>query len=195
MIAYIEGDIISVHFLPKQTYIVVLTKSGIGYQVFVPSNGDYVVGDSIKLFTSFQVREDSQSLYGFRKQEDKDVFERIINVSGIGPKTGLAVISNFSMQEFKNILANADVISLSKVSGLGQKGAKKIILDLQGVYVQDVEQTADVDSNLIDELEIALESLGFKGKEMESMKKKGIGVLKENPNISIETLVSDVLRK
>ena len=86
MIAYIEGKIFEVGFVSKQIYIVVLTSNGIGYQVFVPSGGLYDLDSSISLFTSFQVREDSQSLYGFLKKEQKEMFESLINVSGVGPK-------------------------------------------------------------------------------------------------------------
>jgi len=192
MIAYVEGKVFEVGFVAKQIYIVVLTSNGVGYQVFVPSGGLYDVDSSISLFTSFQVREDSQSLYGFLKKEQKEMFESLINVSGVGPKVALSIVSIFSPKEFRNILAKGDYKNLSNVKGLGQKGAKKIVLELQGIYVQEEEE---VSSEVLDELSDALESLGFQGKEREKLLKKAKVFYKENTGVSIESLISFVLKK
>ncbi len=192
MIAYIEGKVFEVGFVSKQIYIVVLTSNGVGYQVFVPSGGLYDVDSSISLFTSFQVREDSQNLYGFLKKEQKEMFESLINVSGVGPKVALSIVSIFSPKEFRNILAKGDYKNLSNVKGLGQKGAKKIVLELQGIYIQEEEE---VSSEVLDELSDALESLGFQGKEREKLLKKAKAFYKENTGVSIESLISFVLKK
>ncbi len=191
MISYIEGEVLEIGFLAKQIYVVVLV-GGVGYQVFVPVGDVYDVGSKVSLFTSFQVREDSQSLYGFLKKEQKDMFEKILNVSGVGPKVSLAIVSTFSPKEFRNILLKGDYKNLSKVKGLGQKGSKKIVLELQGIYVQDEEE---ISSEVLDELSDALESLGFQGKEKEKFFKKAKGFYKENPEVPIETLISFVLKK
>ncbi len=191
MIAHIEGEILEIGFLNKQIYVVVLV-SGIGYQVFVPAGDVYEVGSSVSLFTSFQVREDSQTLYGFLKKEQKDMFESILNVSGVGPKVSLAIVSTFSPKEFRNILLKGDYQKLSKVKGLGQKGSKKIVLELQGIYVQDEEE---ISSEVLDELSDALVALGFQGREKEKFLKKAKDFYKENPDVPVETLISFVLKK
>ena len=191
MIAHIEGEILEVGFLSKQIYIVVLV-GGVGYQVFVPVGDVYEVGSSVSLFTSFQVREDSQTLYGFLKKEQKDMFESILNVSGVGPKVSLAIVSTFSPKEFRNILLKGDYQKLSKVKGLGQKGSKKIVLELQGIYVQDEEE---ISSEVLDELSDALVALGFQGREKEKFLKKAKDFYKENPDVPVETLISFVLKK
>ena len=191
MIAHIEGEILEIGFLNKQIYVVVLV-SGIGYQVFVPVGDVYEVGSSVSLFTSFQVREDSQTLYGFLKKEQKDMFESILNVSGVGPKVSLAIVSTFSPKEFRNILLKGDYKELSKVKGLGQKGSKKIVLELQGIYVQDEEE---ISSEVLDELSDALVALGFQGREKEKFLKKAKDFYKENPDVPVETLISFVLKK
>jgi holliday junction DNA helicase RuvA len=190
MIAYIEGKILEVGYDSKQVYIVVLV-SGVGYQVFVPSGGVYDVDSSVCLFTSFQVREDSQNLYGFLAKEQKEMFEDLISVSGVGPKVALSIVSMFPSKKFRNILTKGDYESLSKVKGLGQKGAKKIVLELQGIYVQDEEE---ISSEVLDELSDALEALGFKGKEREKLLKKAKIFYKENVNAPIEVLLSYVLK-
>ena len=191
MIAHIEGEILEVGFLNKQIYVVVLV-SGVGYQVFVPAGDIYDVGSSVSFFTSFQVREDSQNLYGFLKKEQKDMFESILNVSGVGPKVSLAIVSTFSPKEFRNILLKGDYQKLSKVKGLGQKGSKKIVLELQGIYVQDEQE---ISSEVLDELSEALVALGFQGREKEKFLKKAKDFYKENPEVPVETLISFVLKK
>jgi holliday junction DNA helicase RuvA len=191
MIASLKGEIVEVGFVSKQIYIVVLI-GGIGYQVFVPAGDIYDVGKEVSLFTSFQVREDSQTLYGFLKKEQKEMFESVLNVSGVGPKVALAIVSTFSPKEFRNILLKGDYKNLSKVKGLGQKGSKKIVLELQGIYVQDEEE---ISSEVLDELSDALEALGFHGKEREKLSKKAREFYKKNPEVPIETLISFVLKK
>ncbi len=191
MISYIEGEILEIGFFAKQIYVVVLV-GGVGYKVFVPVGDVYDVGSKVSLFTSFQVREDSQSLYGFLKKEQKDMFETILNVSGVGPKVSLAVVSTFSPRKFRNILLKGDYKSLSKVKGLGQKGSKKIVLELQGIYVKDEEE---ISSEILDELSDALDALGFQGREKEKFLKKAKDFYKENPEVPIETLISFVLKK
>ena len=191
MIAHIEGKILEIGFLNKQIYVVILV-GGVGYQVFVPAGDVYDVGSEVSFFTSFQVREDSQNLYGFLKKEQKDMFESILNVSGVGPKVSLAIVSTFSPREFRNILLKGDYQKLSKVKGLGQKGSKKIVLELQGIYIQDEQE---ISSEVLDELSDALVALGFQGREKEKFLKKAKDFYKENPEVPVETLISFVLKK
>lgn len=191
MIAFVQGEIVEVGFVSKQIYLVVLV-GGVGYQVFVPAGDIYDVGSNVCLFTSFQVREDSHTLYGFLKKEQKEMFESILNVSGVGPKVSLGIVSTFSPKEFRNILLKGDYKTLSKVKGLGQKGSKKIVLELQGIYVQDEEE---ISSEVLDELSDALVALGFQGREKEKFLKKAKDFYKENPDVPVETLVSFVLKK
>ncbi len=193
MIAYIQGEVMDIVYMPKQVYLVVFTAGGIAYKVFVPLNNVFNIGDEVKLFTSFQVREDSQSLYGFVTKEQNAMFENILNVSGIGPKVALAIVSNFSSSEFKKILSLADYDSLSKVPGLGVKGAKKIVLELQGIYIQD--EMSSPNEAIFKELKTALHSLGFKGKELDELLKKGRDYYKDRgEEVSIENLISFVLK-
>jgi holliday junction DNA helicase RuvA len=195
MIAYIDGKVFDIVYKNKQVYLVVLTSHGVGYQVFVPANCTYSVDDEVKIFVSFQVREDSQTLYGFLQKEQKEMFENIIQVSGVGPKVALSIVSVFSPQEFRVTLSKADYKTLSKVPGLGPKGAKKIVLELQGVYVQDEEDLSSKDSEMFEELKEALQSLGFRGRELESMLKKATIEYKANNDISLENLISHVLKQ
>ncbi len=194
MITYIEGKIINVIHSSKTLAVEVFISSGIGYKVHVPLNMIVAEGEEVKLFTSFQVREDSQTIFGFSSRKNRDMFENILSVSGIGPKVALSIVSTFSSEDFKSVLMSADYNSLSKVKGLGQKGAKKIVLELQGIYVQD-EVVSDEDVNIFNELKSALQVLGFKGDELKTLVEKGKKKYNEGgKNMSIEGLMSYVLK-
>ncbi len=195
MISCLEGKIFEVGYISKQIYLVVLTTGGVGYEVFVPTSGVYNQGNAVFLYTSFQVRQDSQSLYGFLGKEQKEMFENIIQVSGVGPKVALGIVSILTPSEFKKILLKGDYKTLSTVKGLGQKGAKKIVLELQGIYVEDEEDVVGQDSEMFEELKDALLALGFQSRELKKLLQKAKDFYKENPEVSIEGLISCVLKK
>jgi holliday junction DNA helicase RuvA len=130
MITFLDGRLISA--LPTQATVDV---SGIGYEVFIPlSSYDKLpaVGQSIRILTHLAVREDAHVLYGFMTAPERDLFRLLVNnVSGIGPKLALAVLSGMSVNNFKAAVVNSDVASLAKISGLGKKTAERIILELK----------------------------------------------------------------
>ncbi len=130
MITFLDGKLISA--LPTQAIVDV---SGVGYEVFIPlSSYDKLptVGQPIRILTHLAVREDAHLLYGFMTAAERDLFRLLVNnVSGIGPKLALAVLSGMSVNNFKAAVVNSDVASLSKISGLGKKTAERIILELK----------------------------------------------------------------
>jgi len=130
MITFLDGRLINA--LPTQAIVDV---GGVGYEVFIPlSSYDKLpaVGQSIRILTHLAVREDAHVLYGFMTAAERDLFRLLVNnVSGIGPKLALAVLSGMSVNNFKAAVVNSDVASLSKISGLGKKTAERIILELK----------------------------------------------------------------
>lgn len=130
MITFLDGKLIAA--LPTQAIIDV---GGVGYEVFIPlSSYDKLpaAGQGIRILTHLHVREDAQILYGFMTAAERDLFRLLVNnVSGIGPKLALAVLSGMSVNNFKTAVVNSDVASLSKISGLGKKTAERIVLELK----------------------------------------------------------------
>lgn len=210
MIAGINGFVRYFENKDRFTVIEINTAGGITYLVLTPTMSVVNIGDEIDLYTSYVVREESQTLYGFMTRDEKDLFDNLVTVSSIGPKTAISILSNYGYDETINLIVNADEKSLSKVSGLGGKGAKKIIIELQ-TKLEKVRFTTNSYSNLntsgtmtnthsnskvqlLSELEEALVSLGFVGREQ----KKAIDLAKEkileNPDITIEKLVTEVLK-
>lgn len=210
MIAGIKGKVR--YFENKERFILIeiYTVGGITYSVLTPTMSVVNVDDEIDLFTSYVVREESQTLYGFMKREEKDLFENLVTVSSIGPKTAISILSYYGYDETINLIANADEKALSKVSGLGGKGAKKIIIELQ-TKLEKVQLTTSSSQSstkngqnnfkigskvqLLAELEEALYSLGFVGREQKKALEIAKEIIQNSPDITIEMLVTEVLKK
>src|SRR5437762_2558583 len=130
MITFLDGKLVS--SLPTQAAIDV---GGVGYEVLIPlSSYDKLpaVGEPIRILTHLAVREDAHLLYGFMTAAERDLFRlTVTNVSGIGPTLARAVLSGMSVSHFKTAVVNADIASLSKISGLGKKTAERIVLELK----------------------------------------------------------------
>jgi Holliday junction DNA helicase RuvA len=130
MITFLDGKLVTAW--PTQA---VVNVGGVGYEVLIPlSSYDKLpaTGQDVRILTHLHVREDAQILYGFMTAAERDLFRLLVNnVSGIGPKLALAVLSGMSVSNFKAAVVNSDVASLSKISGLGRKTAERIVLELK----------------------------------------------------------------
>src|ERR1043166_8772981 len=130
MITFLDGKLVVA--LPTQATVDV---GGVGYEVLIPlSSYDKLpaVGQSIHILTHLAVREDAHILYGFMTAPERDLFRLLVNnVSGIGPKLALAVLSGMSVTNFKTAVVKSDIGAISKISGLGKKTAERIVLELK----------------------------------------------------------------
>lgn len=129
MIAYLKGKVLTI---TSETAIVEV--GGVGYELYC-SGGAFrkiTVGEVVELYTYLQVKEDGITLFGFANPKEKELFLKVISVSGVGPKMGIAILTGLSADEFTQAIATADVKRLSAVKGLGKKTAEKIVLELHG---------------------------------------------------------------
>ena len=172
MISYIKGILEDM-----SPGMVVVDNHGIGYQMMVPMRGESFpkIGQEIKIYTHMHVREDDVSLFGFLSKEEKEAFELLSGVNGIGPKVGLSVLSTLSVYELKMAVISEDVKTISKTPGLGPKGAKKLILELKdklsfeeleedGVGAEIFDTSADSNDSVMITIE-GLVSLGYSKSE------------------------------
>ncbi|MDR0951094.1 MAG: Holliday junction branch migration protein RuvA [Candidatus Ancillula sp.] len=146
MISFLSGKIIS----KKNTIILQPEGIGIGYEIFCPGQiiAKNSVNQHLELWISHIVKEESENLYGFETESDKEAFEKLLSVSGVGPKVGLSLITKLGFDGIANAIQNEDITSLSKAPGLGKKGASKIVLELKGKLVtQDTIQKSFSNSN------------------------------------------------
>ena len=129
MIAYLRGRI-----LDKQPNRIVVDVNGVGYDVFVPLSTFYglsEVGGEVALRVHTHVREDALSLFGFATRLEQDLFERLIGVSGIGPKVGLAVLSGIEPVDLIHAIERGDLARLTAIPGVGKKTSERIVLELK----------------------------------------------------------------
>jgi Holliday junction DNA helicase RuvA len=113
----------------------IIEVGGVGYRVFMPLSALETLSHAatpVKIFTHFHLREDGASLYGFLTTADKNIFEKIIGVSGIGPKTALAILGNLPGERFREAIQNEDQRILTSLPGVGLKTAQRLILELKG---------------------------------------------------------------
>lgn len=114
--------------------IIIESSSGIGFEIFIPSNSPlyrYGEGEEMTVFTSMTVKEDAVSLYGFHNKESLELFELLTTVNGIGAKAAMALLSALSADQLKQAIAFEDVKEISKANGIGKKTAERLILELK----------------------------------------------------------------
>ena len=169
MITYLVGNL--EHIAENALIIEVY---GIGYEVFCSSRTLSELSgtrEKVKIYIHEHIKEDGHDLYGFYHIEDRELFRKLISVSGIGPKGGMQVFNTYSSQEVIEIILNQDSKALSKVSGIGPKTAQRIILELKDsigkLFVPDLSllQTGLKDESAKQEAIEALEILGYAAQE------------------------------
>ena len=167
MIGYVKGKL-----LTETEGQIILENNGVGFSI-TPSAEAYkeiMANGGGAVYTYMAVREDDVSLFGFKSLEEKKMFLKLITVSGIGPKMGMMVLSNLSLQDLAVKIATSDVKGLAQVKGLGKKKAEMIIAELRekmGEELKDVErskklsQEVDVSDKDSQDAMLALTGLGF----------------------------------
>jgi Holliday junction DNA helicase RuvA len=165
MIAYLRGTI-----LDKQPNLIIVDVQGVGYEVHVPLSTYYDVGDvgaDVALRIHTHVREDALHLYGFLTPLEQQLFERLIGISGIGPKLAVAVLSGIEPGELVGAVQRHDVARLTGIPGIGRKTAERIVLELKDrlarLSLPDVDHVAAVPAGdrVRDDVLSALQNLGY----------------------------------
>ncbi len=147
---------------------VVLEVGGVGYAIAITprTSTNIVMGSEVTLATTLVVREDSLTLFGFLDPRDRDIYETLQTVTGIGPKVALAITGALTPDELASAIAQEDIGAIEKVPGIGRKGAQRLILELKGKLVTDKDlPKLTTHSAVRDQLLSALTGLGFTAKE------------------------------
>lgn len=178
MYAYIKGSLED-----KANNYVVIEAMGIGYKIFMGEtaiDGIGNIGDNVKVYTHYHVREDDISLYGFKTNEELRMFELLISVSGVGAKSALTILSNIEPSSFALAVITNDESKLVKVPGVGKKTAARIVLELKD-KLKNIESDYNnnnavketiVNDQKIDEAISALQVLGYNKREIEKVFEK-----------------------
>lgn len=194
MIGYLKGEILSL----GQDSALILASSGIGFEVLISAAAyDKLAGKKEgELFTYLQLREDGASLFGFAEKEEKEMFLKLISVSGVGPKMGIGILSGMRPADIAAAIATNDVKRLSAVKGLGKKTAERIILELREKVAALPAQGAAASipsvniSSGDEDAVVALMTLGFSRQESA----RAISRAKESGAVSVEDIIMLALK-
>jgi Holliday junction DNA helicase RuvA len=167
MISHLNGKLIE-----KNPTTLIIECAGVGYEVKISLTTFSAISadESIKIFTQFIVREDAQLLFGFATKEEREIFNHLISVSGIGPNTAMIMLSSLTPEEIAHAIQSEDVRTIQSVKGIGIKTAQRVIIDLKDKMLKISFSTENVfsqnNTNRFDAL-TALASLGFDKKLVE----------------------------
>jgi Holliday junction DNA helicase RuvA len=154
--------------LDKNPAQLIVDCNGVGYEVSVPMSTFYHLpstGERVTLLTHMVVREDAQLLYGFGTAQERELFRELIKISGIGARTGLAILSGMSVNDLAQAVTLQDVGRLTKIPGIGKKTAERLLLELKGKLGADIGAAANGDNESSNDILSALLALGYSEKE------------------------------
>ena len=148
---------------------VLLDVGGVGYELDVPMSSFYnlpALGERVTLLTHFVVREDAQQLFGFLAHEERATFRQLVRISGVGPRTALAILSGLSVAELAAAVSRQESGRLVKVPGIGKKTAERLLLELKGKLGPDLAQPATASAgDAQNDIVQALLALGYNERE------------------------------
>lgn len=161
MYSYIKGIIVD-----QGSNYIVIDNNGIGYQIYVGNPFNFELNKEFLVYTYSYIREDEYTLYGFKILEEKELFLKLINVKGLGPKMALPMLATGSISGIIDAIERENILYLKKFPKIGDKVARQIILDLKGKLNMT---TASEETTNFDELIDVLESLGYKNSEIKKI--------------------------
>lgn len=202
MIGWLQGVVIE-----KKAPDLLLNVNGVGYEIQAPMSSFYAWEncEKITLYTHLAVREDAQQLYGFATRDERSLFRYLIKVSGIGPKSGLMILSGMDVQRFVQCIQNEDVQALIKIPGIGRKTAERLLIEMRdklkdffndspGTLADGTPTTAptvDPSRMMLEEAESALIALGYKPQDAAKM----IQAVNSDEISSAEALIRAALKR
>lgn len=199
MIGFLRGKIAL-----KQPPLIVLDVQGVGYEVEAPMSSFYAlsdVGAEAQILTHMHVREDAMLLFGFVTEQERGLFRELIKVSGIGTKMALAILSTLSVDEFCAHVHNADTLALTKIPGVGKKTAERLLIEMRDrlknwqptssiAKSTNLSQAGLVTKSILLSAQAALQSLGYKDVQAESLVKSVY-----HEDLTLEQLIKAALQQ
>lgn len=162
---------------------IVIDVNGVGYKVYTPNPYKFKDNEETIVYVYNHIREDENSLYGFSSEDERDLFLRLIDVKGLGPKMAMPILATGSINGIIDAIDRENILYLKKFPKIGEKLARQIILDLKGKLVMSEESS---ESN--DELVLALEALGYKTNDIKNI------IVKVDKSLSIENQIKEALK-
>lgn len=192
MIGYLTGKLIS-----KKPNQILLSVNDVGFIVNISLNTFEKISETeekISLFTYLAVKEDSLTLYGFYSISEKELFEALISINGIGPKLAQNILSGISVDEFKDAIISKNLSRLVSIPGIGRKTAERMLIELREKIEKVSDQNIEKDNfpfTVKDDATAALVGLGYNQKIAEKIIRE---IISQNPQITLENLIKESLK-
>ena len=191
MIAHLQGKLVE-----KNPTEVIIDCNGVGYHVNISLHTYSLLpnSDAIKLFTYLQIKEDSQTLFGFFEKSEREIFKMLLSVSGIGASIARTMLSSLEPKQIIQAIASGDLATIQSIKGIGSKTAQRVLLDLKDKVLKlyDLDEVSMMQNNTNkDEALSALEVLGFVRKSSERVVEK---IVKDNPEATVENIIKLALK-
>ena len=192
MIAFVHGKLVQ----KTPTSIVVQTQ-GVGLEIAIPLSSFEALGDvgnDVHILTHLHVREDAMQLFGFVTEDELSLFQKLISVSGIGPRTAQGILSGISVDELKRAIVSHNIDVIKSAPGIGKKTAERLVLELKDkIEGMDEETTSQMPPSKVgEEAVLALMTLGYKQNKAQALVSQ---TLKTDPSLSVEEIVKRSLRQ
>ena len=195
MIDFIKGQIA----YKNPAFLIVETSGGVGYRLNISLNTYAKIEkeETVRLLTHVQIREDAHVLFGFAEESERQLFQMLISVSGVGPATAQVLLSGMNADEVRSAILGENEAAFNKVKGIGPKTAKRIILDLKDKIMKDGGETMNLNlsgsnSTMRDEALSALMALGFQRIAVQKVLNK---ILLEKAAATVEELIKTAIRQ
>lgn len=192
MITHLRGKLVE-----KNPTYTIIECNGVGYFLNISLNTYSKISDNeaVMLYTHLSIREDAHTLFGFAEKVEREIFKLLISVSGVGPSIARTMLSSMTAEQIQQAIASEDVAVIQSVKGIGAKTAQRVIVDLKDKILttyQISEEEVKAVSSVKEEALVALEVLGYTRKQAD---KTIQGIIQENPNINLEDIIKQALKK
>lgn len=162
---------------------IVVECNGVGYKIYTPNPYKFKLDEVETVYVYTHIREDENTIYGFKSEDERDLFLKLIDVKGLGPRMGITILATSSINGVIDAIDRENILYLKKIPKIGEKLARQIILDLKGKLV-----LSESDSKESDELNLALEALGYKAADIKNV------VPKIDKSLNIEMQIKEALK-
>ena len=192
MISHISGRLVE-----KTPTYVVIEAAGVGYHINISLNTYSKLGtdEACKLYTHLSIKEDAHTLYGFKEQDERETFRKLISVNGVGASTARVMLSSLTPDELSSAIVSGNVAQIKSVKGIGQKTAERIIIELKDKMGADVGSSAGFslpqENSAQSESIAALQALGFPKNAVQKVVQKIVAV---HPDFKVEAVIKEALK-
>lgn len=181
--------------LEKSIGSIIIDANGVGYGLRIPLSTYYILPDSddhVSLHVHTHMKEDGIQLFGFATKEEREIFQRLLKIRGVGPKLSLNILSYLPAEDMSSALEGINFEVLVKIPGVGKKMAERILFELKGIIEREGKGAKEPEAGVIKEAKSALANLGFHASQSEKLLKE---LWNEDKSVSLEALVRKSLKR